>query len=1046
MRTRFIYALSFALILWLTSAALARADDSTPVPTTAPVVVATEQPTIPVAVDTPLPVVTSAPPQIDSTPVTVVREKSTPIASVAQTPESGPTSGPETLPTVGESTPPPGVSVPLPVSSATPSSPISSGSSAPIPVDTTTTPPSEPISSAPTLDLTVPSTSSQAPAELTCSGTKHPAAGPFMVAPFHGWTEVVSFLDHDQPDYAVDGKIVLANGLTALATDGQESDVFPAYWSPALRQFINYDGHNGYDFAISYQPVYAAAAGTIQFAGWSNSGYGNMILINHHNGYVTLYGHLSQLDVQTGDRVSTGQEIAISGSTGRSTGPHLHFSVFLDCNVVDPYGWTGSGRDPLQAFGGEQSSYLWLPGHDPLLVNPPPDWPAFPQGLSVKIPPADVGLAAQAGVLPPTDRLLLLGLPAPSQAGPVSPGVALAQTEARITEEAESLGPQLDDLRAQGLVESYQLLPAAGAIWVHGRATTEELEGLNGVASLAGTEPRDLIAAEQGLAHALLIEMGHQSAPTLWPAGFRSGLHTWRPISTILMNSPMLAGFGLPGDHVAVTLHRGGTVVATATTSTEPDSGGFVATLQDALGTPVPVRPGDVVEVESGGRTSRIQARALSVQARRSLVFGSVAPFSTVSLSILPPGQSPQQRLLGAGWSGRFLDATSPPLVGGSQIVAGTSDYAGNNEAASAFVPGFIAVEGTSQVSGWTVSQAPRLSVVRHGRVLVSQAINPASDGTFEVELQNHGVATILAPGDVLTLGSRRHHRSVVLPNLSAPLTDSARLHIQGPAHATVQLTFRPAGRQNWTSREALDSSGAANVHLPGGPAVPGDSSSVQFVLPSGDTVETVNEARGILVHQGSAHVDGKVRPGALVSLHAFNAAGRLIGSAVASTGLSGEFHAVLHDARGHRLRLSTTRTLLVHEDRATVRFEVPKIAVRVDHAHAALIVNGPADTLLFVSRWYAHGARNTIRIRTNAAGAAELPLTPSPLLRATARWVGSNGLTIERVDALHSTASSLPAVAPGNRCATSSRTGKLPSTSVPDCAATRHMIGPARQ
>ena len=71
----------------------------------------------------------------------------------------------------------------------------------------------------------------------------------------------------------------------------------------------------------------AADEGIVAVAGWSNVGYGNYVVIRHPDGYVTLYGHLSRIDVSQGDYVARGQQIGAVGSTGRSTGPHLHFEV-----------------------------------------------------------------------------------------------------------------------------------------------------------------------------------------------------------------------------------------------------------------------------------------------------------------------------------------------------------------------------------------------------------------------------------------------------------------------------------------------------------------------------------------------------------------------------------------------------------------------------------------------------------------------------------------------------------------------------------------------
>ena len=82
-------------------------------------------------------------------------------------------------------------------------------------------------------------------------------------------------------------------------------------------------------------PIYAAADGTIQFAQY-NGGYGNMIIINHGGRYETLYAHLSKIDVEAGDKVRKGDVIGALGSTGRSTGPHLHYEVIKDGVAVDP--------------------------------------------------------------------------------------------------------------------------------------------------------------------------------------------------------------------------------------------------------------------------------------------------------------------------------------------------------------------------------------------------------------------------------------------------------------------------------------------------------------------------------------------------------------------------------------------------------------------------------------------------------------------------------------------------------------------------------------
>lgn len=88
--------------------------------------------------------------------------------------------------------------------------------------------------------------------------------------------------------------------------------------------------HTGLDVGDKVgNPIYAAEDGKVERSGWSN-GYGYNVVINHGNGIQTLYGHASKLLVQTGDSVSRGQTIALVGSTGWSTGPHLHLEVRLD--------------------------------------------------------------------------------------------------------------------------------------------------------------------------------------------------------------------------------------------------------------------------------------------------------------------------------------------------------------------------------------------------------------------------------------------------------------------------------------------------------------------------------------------------------------------------------------------------------------------------------------------------------------------------------------------------------------------------------------------
>ena len=97
--------------------------------------------------------------------------------------------------------------------------------------------------------------------------------------------------------------------------------------------------HAGIDFAMPEgTPIHAAAAGTVVKAGDAGDGYGNSVFIDHGNGYLTHYAHQSRHAVSVGDKVSVGEVIGYEGSTGDSTGPHLHFEVHKGqmWNQIDP--------------------------------------------------------------------------------------------------------------------------------------------------------------------------------------------------------------------------------------------------------------------------------------------------------------------------------------------------------------------------------------------------------------------------------------------------------------------------------------------------------------------------------------------------------------------------------------------------------------------------------------------------------------------------------------------------------------------------------------
>lgn len=101
--------------------------------------------------------------------------------------------------------------------------------------------------------------------------------------------------------------------------------------------------HNGIDFVNSFRsPIVATANGTVTFAG-SNGGYGRQVVIDHANGYITSYSHLTSISVKKGEQVERNEEVGKMGSTGRSTGVHLHYEILKDGNPVNPMPYIKGG-------------------------------------------------------------------------------------------------------------------------------------------------------------------------------------------------------------------------------------------------------------------------------------------------------------------------------------------------------------------------------------------------------------------------------------------------------------------------------------------------------------------------------------------------------------------------------------------------------------------------------------------------------------------------------------------------------------------------------
>jgi murein DD-endopeptidase MepM/ murein hydrolase activator NlpD len=201
----------------------------------------------------------------------------------------------------------------------------------------------------------------------TADSGEGPASGAFLTLPFMGPHYITSLFDHCYPNYGVDGRVCRYDGAQATSHSGGPDPGFTEGYAqtPGGHDYLYYDGHDGYDYGLTYEPVAAAAGGTVMLANWLDPNChtclsGETIEINHGNGLLTFYGHLSRIDVVKGQYVRRGQVIGISGSTGTATGPHLHFGVYYvnGKGPVDPYGWSGSYPDPWSTDQGD----LWVSG------------------------------------------------------------------------------------------------------------------------------------------------------------------------------------------------------------------------------------------------------------------------------------------------------------------------------------------------------------------------------------------------------------------------------------------------------------------------------------------------------------------------------------------------------------------------------------------------------------------------------------------------------------------------------------------------------------
>lgn len=146
--------------------------------------------------------------------------------------------------------------------------------------------------------------------------------------------------------YALDGTSKQRSFLSSPLAFSRVTSGFAMRFHPILK---TWRAHKGIDYgAPKGTPIRSVGAGTVEFAGWQN-GYGNAVEVRHGNGKSTFYAHMSRIDVRKGQRVEQGQTVGAVGSTGWSTGPHLHFEFRVNGNHQDPRALLRSGETVMLA-------------------------------------------------------------------------------------------------------------------------------------------------------------------------------------------------------------------------------------------------------------------------------------------------------------------------------------------------------------------------------------------------------------------------------------------------------------------------------------------------------------------------------------------------------------------------------------------------------------------------------------------------------------------------------------------------------------------------
>jgi hypothetical protein len=170
--------------------------------------------------------------------------------------------------------------------------------------------------------------------------------------------------------------------------------------NPAAYARFGQAGHNGVDFGVPlYTAVHAAAAGMVAKTGSDPKGYGLYVILKHTNGYQTLYAHLGRVMVDTGEELPAGSVLGLSGSTGNSTGPHLHFELRRDTAKSTSY--PQGAVNPLGYYAAVEPAPepLVFPTPTPLVPPSPGCYTVIVPSLRIRLEPtteaAIVGALAQ---------------------------------------------------------------------------------------------------------------------------------------------------------------------------------------------------------------------------------------------------------------------------------------------------------------------------------------------------------------------------------------------------------------------------------------------------------------------------------------------------------------------------------------------------------------------------------------------------------------------------------------------------------------------------